>query len=311
VPYLGNTNSNEFHDLARVKPQCQIAEILPRYRKTFVPDTIGQAISEGFEPCSYCLGTFATVGIAADHQLAPSADFAADLPPAAPADLAAEDIGGGRVSLTWMYPVDINEFSIRFDVYASGDPLEPLRRLVLGGHGDLAAVVEGFTAGGDVYFTVIARRGPLLSLPSRIVRVSVQPILATVTLSAGARGALPSAPGFPLRINPAGRVQADSGDSLLRGKILQLLLTSPGERVNLPDFGTRLRELVFDPNNDVLAAVTEFAVNRALQKFLGDELHVDGVQVANVDNELTVDIVYLRKADLRTERLRVGIPIPE
>jgi phage baseplate assembly protein W len=310
VPYLGNTNSNEFHDLARVKPQCQIAEILPGYRKTFVPDTIGQAISEGFEPCAYCLGTFATLGIPADNQTA-AADLAADNQLAAPADLTGEDIGGGRVSLTWSYPDDIDEFGIRFDVYASGDPLEPVRGQVLGGHDELAAVVEGVTAGGDVYFTVIARRGAQLSLPSRIVRVRVQPILATVTLSAGASGARPSAPGFPFRINPAGRVQADSGDALLRGKILQLLLTSPGERVNLPDFGTRLRELVFDPNNDVLAAVTEFAVNRALQKFLGDEVHVDGVQVANVDNELTVDIVYLRKADLRTERLRVGIPIPE
>jgi len=182
---------------------------------------------------------------------------------------------------------------------------------VLGSHDRLAAIVDGFTDGGDVYFTVIARRGAMLSLPSRILRVSVQPVLAAVTVITGARGALPSAPGFPFRIDPAGRVQADSGDSLLRGKILQLLLTSPGERVNLPDFGTRLREIVFDPNNDVLAAVTEFAVNRALQKFLGDEVHVNGVQVANIDNELTVDIVYLKKADLRTERLRVGIPIPE
>ena len=299
MPYLGNKNSNEFHDLTRTRPQCQIAEILPLYRKTFVPDTIGQAIREGFEPCAYCLGTFATLGLAADTQLA------------APADLAGEDVGNGRVSLSWTYPDDFAEFNIRFDVYASGDPLEPLRRLVLGSHDRLAAIVDGFTDGGDVYFTVIARRGAMLSLPSRILRVSVQPVLAAVTVIAGARGALASAPGFPFRIDPAGRVQADSGDSLLRGKILQLLLTSPGERVNLPDFGTRLRELVFDPNNDVLAAVTEFAVNRALQKFLGDEVHVNGVQVANIDNELTVDIVYLKKADLRTERLRVGIPIPE
>lgn len=298
MPYLGNKNSNEFHDLTRTRSQCQIAEILPDNRKTFVPDTIGQAIREGFEPCAYCIGTFATLGLAAGTQLA------------APGDLAGEDIGSGRVSLSWTYPDDIAEFDIQFDVFASGDPLEPLRRLVLGGHGALAAVVDGFTEGGDVYFTVIARRGALLSLPSRIVRVGVQPILGAVAVIAGKGPALSSAPGFPFGIDPAGRVQADSGDVLLRGKILQLLLTSPGERVNLPEFGTRLRELVFDPNNDVLAAVTEFAVNRALQKFLGDEVHVDGVQVANVDNELTVDIVYLRKADLRTERLRVGIPIP-
>lgn len=299
MPYLGNRSSNEVHDLANTRPQCQIAEILPANRQTFVPDTIGQAIRQGFEPCAFCIGTFASLGLGAVSELA------------APSDLTAVDLGNGRVSLEWTYPDDIVDFNIRFDVYASATPLEPLRRRVLGGHDGLAAVIEGLTGGGDVYFTVFARRGALLSLPSRMAHLTLAPLVSAVTLTPGAREALPSAPGFPFRIDAAGRVHGDGGDSLLRGKILQLLLTSPGERVNLPDFGTRLRELVFDPNNDVLAAATEFAVNRALQKFLGDEVHVDGVRVASVDNELTVDIVYLRKADLRTERLRVGIPIPE
>jgi uncharacterized protein len=116
--------------------------------------------------------------------------------------------------------------------------------------------------------------------------------------------------GFPFGIEGAGRVFRQGGDSLLKGRVLQLLLTSPGERVNVPEFGTRLRDLVFDPNNDILAAATEFAVNRALQRFLGDQIHVDRVQVTTRDNELHVDISYLRKSDVSTERLRIGIPIP-
>ena len=67
---------------------------------------------------------------------------------------------------------------------------------------------------------------------------------------------------------------------------------------------------MFDPNNDVLAAATEFATARALARFLGEELQVDSVQIRSDGSELLVDIVYLRKADLRTERLRVGVPIP-
>jgi phage baseplate assembly protein W len=116
--------------------------------------------------------------------------------------------------------------------------------------------------------------------------------------------------GVPFGIDGAGRVFAQGGDALLRSKVLQLLLTAPGERVNLPDFGTRLRDLVFDPNNDILAAATEFAVTRALQRFLGYLIHVDTVRIASRDDELHVDISYLRKSDLSTERLRVGIPIP-
>jgi phage baseplate assembly protein W len=97
---------------------------------------------------------------------------------------------------------------------------------------------------------------------------------------------------------------------LLRAKVLQLLLTSPGERVNLPEFGTRLRDLVFDPGNDILAAATEFAIVRALRRWLGSEIQVDGVRVRSDDAELSVDVTYLQIADLRMERLRVGIPIP-
>ncbi len=300
MPYLGNKNTNEFHDLARTKAQCQIPEILAHgHQKSFVPDTIEQAIREGYEPCAFCLGTFGDLMIAATGALS------------SPADLTGHDLGNGAVSLSWTHPDDIVAQNIRFNIYASTDPLEPFRTLLLGSHPLPTAVVSGFEEGGDFYFTVVARRGPLLSLPSKVLHVSAQPLLQAVALAAAGAEEPPAAPGFPFRIDRTGSVFADRGDPLLRGKILQLLLTSPGERVNLPDFGTRLRDLVFDPNNDVLAAATEFAVNRALQKFLGDEVHVDKVKIDSRDNELLVDVVYLRKADLRTERLRVGIPIPQ
>jgi uncharacterized protein len=120
----------------------------------------------------------------------------------------------------------------------------------------------------------------------------------------------PAGLGFPFRIDAAGHVLAQDGAALLRGKILQVLLTSPGERVNLPEFGTRLRDLVFDPDNDVLAAATEFTVARALQRFLGDQIHVEAVSVTSEGNALLVGIDYLRKSDLAAERLRVGVPIP-
>ncbi len=80
--------------------------------------------------------------------------------------------------------------------------------------------------------------------------------------------------------------------------------------MNLPEYGTRLRDLVFDPNDDILAATTEFMVNRALQRFLGDEIQVDRVGVQNEEDTLQVEIVYIRKSDLRMERLRIGLPIP-
>jgi len=298
--YLGNKKSNEFHDLTRQKTQCRIAVIQAGGQsKAFVPDTIVQAIREGFEPCFYCLGTVADLSL-----------VDVGLPLAAAADLRGADLGHGNVSLQWTHPDDIAVKGIRFDVYSSPDPLDPFRTLRLAQHPSLSATLTGFTDGGNLYFTVVARLGGQQSLPSALLLLYVQPVQAPVAVTASTPGGRAgNGLGFPFRIDGLGRVHAEGGDPLLRGKILQLLLTSPGERVNLPEYGTRLRDLVFDPNNDVLAAATEFTVTRALRRFLGDEIHVDKVQVNSSDSELSVDIVYLRKSDLSTERLRVGIPI--
>jgi hypothetical protein len=299
--YLGNTKTNEFHDRARERPQCQLSEIIAHaHQKFFTPDSWQQAVLEGFEPCFFCVGTVADLSWGGGTALA------------SPADLRGRDLGGGQVALEWSHPDDIMAQDITFDVYSSPDPLNPFRTLRAGGLAAMAVVLSGFTDGGAHYFTVVARRGPLLSLPSATVLVAGQPIVQPVLVGPGAAeaAALPSGLGFPFKIDGTGGVLAQGGDPLLRGKILQLLLTAPGERVNLPDYGTRLRDLVFDPNNDVLAATTEFMVNRALQKYLGDEIHVEKVQVTNQENELDVDIVYLRKSDLRLERVRVGVPVP-
>jgi uncharacterized protein len=238
----------------------------------------------------------------------------AGVPPvtlASAADLEGHDLGGGRVALRWTWPRDPATHQVRFDVYSASDPLDLFRVLRLHDHPATSAELAGFEQGADVWFTVVARRGAVAALPARPLRVAVRAVDRPVALvPATTTAQAPAGLGFPFRIDGTGAVLAESGDPLLRSKILQLLLTSPGERVNLPEYGTRLKDLVFDPNNDVLAAATEFAVARALMRFLGDELQVDSVQVSADGSELNVDIIYLRKSDLQTERLRVGVPIP-
>jgi len=296
--FLGNSGSKEFHDLTRQRSQCQIGEITAAHRRLFVPDTLEQAIADGFEPCFYCLGTFAGLIVGEGDVLA------------SPSDLEGEDLGDRHVVLTWTYPGNIDEQNITFDVYSSADPLDPFRALRVDRHRALSATLVDASDAADLYFTVVARRGGRLSLPSKTIHLRVRSIPAQVSLTAA--GLSPGQPaaalGFPFRIDGKGGVFAYGGDPWLRGRILQLLMTSPGERVCLPEYGTRLRDLVFDPNNDILAATTEFMVTRALQKYLADAIHVNEVRVRNQDNALTIDIVYLRKADLRVEQVRVGIP---
>lgn len=111
---------------------------------------------------------------------------------------------------------------------------------------------------------------------------------------------------FPFHINESGKVAVASGDENIRAKVLQVLLTAPGERVNLPDFGCGLRDLLFDPNNEILAAVTEFTVTKALQRWLGDEILVERVDVTNEDERSQIEVVYVRRDRLETGKVKIA-----
>ena len=112
--------------------------------------------------------------------------------------------------------------------------------------------------------------------------------------------------GFPFTINNLGRVATLSGNDNLHARIIQVLMTAPGERVNLPEFGCGLRELVFDPNNEILAAATEFTVNKALQQWLGDEILVQSVDISHADEQLQIEVVYLRRDRMETGKVQLA-----
>jgi phage baseplate assembly protein W len=85
-----------------------------------------------------------------------------------------------------------------------------------------------------------------------------------------------------------------------------VLLTALGERVNRPDFGCGLRDLLFDPNNEILAAVTEFTVNKALDRWLGDEILVERVDVTNDGEQAQIEVVYTRRDRLETGKVKIA-----
>jgi uncharacterized protein len=110
---------------------------------------------------------------------------------------------------------------------------------------------------------------------------------------------------FPFRIDNIGRVATASGDDNIRTKILEVVLTAPGERVGQPTFGCGLRDLVFDPNNDILAATTEFAINKALQQWMPDDIVVQSVDVASQDSELQITVTYVRRDQLEVGQVKI------
>jgi phage baseplate assembly protein W len=110
--------------------------------------------------------------------------------------------------------------------------------------------------------------------------------------------------GFPFGVSPAGSIRPDPDDDVeLRGRVIQVLFTAPGERINQPEFGCGLFDLVFDPNNAILAAAVEFRVGQALSRWLGTDLLVDAVDVAAAAETLLVEVAYTR----RTDRIRQAV----
>lgn len=102
---------------------------------------------------------------------------------------------------------------------------------------------------------------------------------------------------FPFSFDGKGRTATTDADDHVRDMIFQVLFTNPGERVNRPDFGCGLLQLVFEPNSDVLVATTQFMVQGALQRWLADVIRVEDVQVTSEDGRLVVEVVYARKDD--------------
>ncbi len=111
--------------------------------------------------------------------------------------------------------------------------------------------------------------------------------------------------GFPLTFVPAGRTRVSAGGERIRERIIQVLFTSPGERVNRPDFGCGLFKLVFDPNDEIVAAATEFTIGQALTRWLGDEIIVDGVHVEAADELATVEVAWVDRSDLSRHAARI------
>lgn len=107
---------------------------------------------------------------------------------------------------------------------------------------------------------------------------------------------------FPYQFDTRGRTATTNEDEHIRDMIMQVLFTAPGERVNRPDFGSGLLQLLFAPNSDELATATQFLVQGALQRWLGDLIVVEAVAVESDESLLRVTVNYVI---IRTQQRRV------
>jgi phage baseplate assembly protein W len=114
---------------------------------------------------------------------------------------------------------------------------------------------------------------------------------------------------YPIAIDgPLGRLEeetdyAEHVDQLIR----QVLFTSPGERVNRPDFGCGIKRLVFAPNSEASASLAQVTIFEALGRWLGPVITVNDVKVAAINEVMEIRIVYVLKA--RGERRYLNLEV--
>jgi Bacteriophage baseplate protein W len=115
---------------------------------------------------------------------------------------------------------------------------------------------------------------------------------------------------FPYAFDTRGRSALTDEDDHVRDLIEQVLFTSPGERVNRPEFGCGLKQLVFAPASDALAAATEHLVHGALIRWLDPVISVEKVSVAAIESTLEITVVYARRdtQERREEMFRQSVP---
>jgi phage baseplate assembly protein W len=109
---------------------------------------------------------------------------------------------------------------------------------------------------------------------------------------------------FPYRLDASGATATAVGSEHVSQMLEQLLFTAPGERVNHPDFGCGLLDLVFEPSSDALGAALTAVIGAAVQQWLGDVIELGRVDVEASEATLSITVSYVVRADGRPETAR-------
>lgn len=103
---------------------------------------------------------------------------------------------------------------------------------------------------------------------------------------------------FPVEPDASGSLGYAADESKVQQAILIILGTAQGERVMRPEFGSRLRELVFAPLNSSTKSLVAGAITDALVKWEPriDVLSVTAQEQSSDDGTLVVNIQYRVRA---------------
>ena len=106
---------------------------------------------------------------------------------------------------------------------------------------------------------------------------------------------------YPFHFDGRGRTALTGDDEHIRDMIEQFLFTNPGERVNRPDFGSGLLQMIFAPNSPELATALQHTIQAGLQRWLGDLIEVQTLEVTSEESTLRVLVKYVVRRTNETQ----------
>ena len=108
--------------------------------------------------------------------------------------------------------------------------------------------------------------------------------------------------GFPYQIDATGRTMTVGATRHVADLVELVVLTEPGERVNLPNFGAGVQSLVFGALGGQLIANTEGMIAGALMQWLDSYIVNQKVSVSADTAKLIIRITY----EVRTRGITVS-----
>lgn len=89
---------------------------------------------------------------------------------------------------------------------------------------------------------------------------------------------------YPIVRHPRGFLRTQEGINQVKSDLLCLLLTEPGERVMLPEFGTPLKRFFFEPNDGELTERVREAISNSIRSW-EPRIAVTNIKVATQNDE--------------------------
>lgn len=133
---------------------------------------------------------------------------------------------------------------------------------------------------------------------------------------------------YPIIKHPRGLLRTQKGMNQIKSDLLVLLLTEPGERVMLPEFGTGLRRFIFEQNDSTLVEKIKETISSAINTW-EPRIAVTAIEVTNsrsdlkgsmdpsdpgedIDNILLIRILFTDFDNIQqVQELKLEVPLGE